>query len=165
MNRRGGACPAVDMPLVFAMLDSAPAGIIVLDDASHLMYMNRRAEEMIGVQARDLLGKPAAAFIDDADLVDLITRRDFDSLEPHLWSARSLLVTPSRLIDRNLPEGCFLLLQEMMPFQEMADRVNRLEGEFASVLESSYDGIVLADAETICMPGRGAGGDPAHPVS
>ena len=131
------------------MLDSAPAGIVVLDETSHLKYINTRAEQMMGAKAQGALGKPAAFFIDDTDLIDMISRRDFDSAQPYIWNDRSLLVTASPLLDKRLPRGCLLLLLDMIHFQEMADKVSRLEGEFSSLLESSYDGIILTDAETI----------------
>ena len=53
------------------------------------------------------------------------------------------------MFDDSLPRGCFLLLQEMVPFQKLDDEINRLKSEFASLLESSYDGIILADTESI----------------
>lgn len=151
-----GAYRAFGHPFLLSLLDSAPAGIIVLDKASHLFYINRQAEQMIGEKAERALGKPANFFIDDASLVNFIAGGDLDSAQPYIWNDRSLLVTAFPLVGEDSPQGCFLLLQKI-PDQEMADKVSRLEGEFTSLLESSYDGIILADTETILNVNAGFG--------
>ncbi len=142
-------CRADVLPFVCELFDSAPAGLIALDETGCLMYANQRAWEMLGGKAEDVMGKPASFFIDDEDLLAFITKGDFETDHSYVWRRRALLVTVRRLRHANLPQGCILLLQETIRDQRPGDDVNRLKGEFTSLLESSYDGIVLADEESI----------------
>jgi PAS domain S-box-containing protein len=59
------------------------------------------------------------------------------------------MVTASSMQNENLPSGSLLLLQAMVPMPMTGDDINRLKGEFDSLMESSYDGIILADADSI----------------
>jgi PAS domain S-box-containing protein len=131
------------------MLDTIPAGIIILDEDHRLVYISRQAKRMLGEDVDGALGKPAAFFIDDALLLELITSGDHTATQSYAWRSRSLMVTASSMQNENLPSGSLLLLQAMVPMPMTGDDINRLKGEFDSLMESSYDGIILADADSI----------------
>ena len=52
------------LPLVSDALDSLAIGVILLDEQRRLLSINRPAEQMIDVNAEDVLGKPVDLFIE-----------------------------------------------------------------------------------------------------
>lgn len=142
-------CRADVSPFISELLDAAPAGILALDETSRLIYLNQRARDMLGGKADDALNKPASYFIEDDGLLAFIDNGAFDTIQSYVWRQRALLVTVRRLFHASLPQGCVLLLQETIRAPGPNDDVNRIKGEFTSLLENSYDGIILADGESI----------------
>lgn len=147
-QRQGPRWPDVS-PFISPMLDEVPTGIVILDEDCRFVHINRLAKRMLGDDVDRALGKPASFLIDDEPLMDLITHGSPNATQSYAWQVRSLLVTMSPLQNENLPSGSVLLLQKMTPKQTTNGDINRLKGEFASLMESSYDGIILADADSI----------------
>ena len=141
---------AGDTSLFFELLDSNDVGIMAFDGTNHLIYINAYAQQILGVQADNVLGKPAISFIDDNGLLNLITRGAIDSKKIYEWRQRSLLFTASRFSNNDPSKGCLLLLQKKTtPDINSDDEINWVKEEFASLLESSYDGIIVADEKSI----------------
>jgi PAS domain S-box-containing protein len=146
---RRAVCRADISPFIFELLDALHGGIMALDEASRLIFINRRARKMLGEKADDAVDKPASLFIDDDDLLAHIAKGAYDTVQSYVWQQRALLVTISRLDHADLPHGCLIMLQETMYTPGVNEDVNQLKGEFTSLLENSYDGIILADGELI----------------
>ncbi|MBC8442477.1 MAG: sigma 54-interacting transcriptional regulator [Deltaproteobacteria bacterium] len=141
-------CLANTSPLFFELLNATHDGIIAFDEISNLIYINQSAQQTLGIKADDVLGKPAVSFIDDDNLLNSITHSSLDSMQSFIWRKHSLIVTVSRLNEDNRQKGCLLLLKETTSIKN-SDDIDRIKEEFASLLESSYDGIILADRESI----------------
>jgi len=138
------------MALVWELLDSSDVGIIVFDGNHHLIYINGFAQQILEVPRDNVLGKPAVSFIDDDGLLRLITQGALDPERNYDWQQRSLLVKVSKFCDNYLYKGCLLLLQKKATSEiHSDDEINWVKEEFASLLESSYDGIIVADGKSI----------------
>ena len=138
------------MALVLELLDSSDIGIIAFNGTHHLIYINRYAQQIIDVHRDNVLRRPAVSFIDDDGLLRLITQGSFDSERSYDWRQRSLLVKASKFCDKDLHKGCLLVLQKKTtPEIHSDDEINWVKEEFASLLESSYDGIIVADKKSI----------------
>ncbi len=133
----------------YELLDSTEDGIIAFDGTDHLTYINAHAQQILDVKSDNVLGKPAIAFIDDNGLLSLITQGSADSTKYYDWRKRSLLVTISRFRNDGQYKGCLLLLKKANPHSDSDDETNWIKEEFASLLESSYDGIIVADGKSI----------------
>ena len=138
------------MALVFELLDTSDIGIIAFDGTCHLIYINGYAQQILDVHRDNVLGKPAVSFIDDDGLLRLITQGSLDPERSYDWRQRSLLVKASKFCDNHLHKGCLLLLEKKTtPEIHSDDEINWVKEEFASLLESSYDGIIVADKKSI----------------
>ncbi len=142
-------CRTNASPLFLELLDTSHDGIIAFDGNGHLVYINRCAQQILDVKAADVLGKPAVSFIEDIDVLELITNSSLNSMQTHLWRRHSLLITTSRLNDKDLYKGCLFLLHKTESDRKRDDEVNRIKEEFGALVESSYDGIILADGKSI----------------
>jgi len=136
-------------PLLFELLDVTHDGIIAFDGTGHLIYINQCAQQIFDIKAEDALGKPAVSIIIEDDILNLITKSLLDSAQTYVWRERSLLVTASRLSSENIHKGCLVLLQKTALIKNSDDEIDQIREEFASLLESSYDGIILADGKSI----------------
>ena len=135
---------------VFELLDNSNFGIIVFDGTNHLIYINTYAQQILDVHPNNVLGKPAVSFIDDDVLLRLITQESLDPERNYEWRQHSVLVKASRFCDKNQHKGCLLLLQKKTTLDTHSDDdINWVKEEFASLLESSYDGIIVADGKSI----------------
>lgn len=142
-------CPADAFPLFFRLLDAAHYGILAFDGMGCLIYTNRIAQQFLGLKVDDYIGKPAVSFIDDETLLRIITQYSLNPLESFVWRRHSLLVTASRLDEGDSQKGCLLLLQETTVLTNSDEEIHIIKDEFSSLLESSYDGIILADGKSI----------------
>lgn len=141
---------AENTSLFFELLDSSDVGIVAFDANDHLIYINEYAQEIFDVQADSVLGKPAISFIDDNGLLSLLAQTPSYSQKHYEWRQRSILVRASRLLINELYKGTLLLLQKKtIPATESDDENDWTKKEFASLLESSYDGIIVADRKSI----------------
>jgi PAS domain S-box-containing protein len=134
---------------VLGILESTPTGIVALDSGSRIVYINAIAYRMLGKAAEGALGRPVTFFIEDQQFVDWLISGVSGSLPPFPWRQGEIMISASRQGSRDDPRGYVLFLQPAESFEQIDERVNRLQKELSLLLENSYDGIILADAETI----------------
>lgn len=134
---------------VFKMLDVASIGIVAFNEISHLVYINQRVETLLDCKAQDVLGYPITRLFQDQRLIDWIHGRAIETTEPYVWIDRSLIVTRNSVNGSRMLQGGMLLIQKMSSVDPSEERISRLRSEMSSLLENIYDGIILADDETI----------------
>jgi len=63
----GGARPLTDVEfddaLVWSLVEAAPDGIVITDDAGKILLVNQRTEDLFGYDRGDLLGKPVEVLL------------------------------------------------------------------------------------------------------
>ena len=142
-------CRSCIPKFILEILDSASSGVLVFDERCRIVYINHHAIQMVGKAAQSALGKPATFFIDDKGFMEWLGRGTQDHMEPFIWQNRSLLISASRIKEAGQVLGYLVVLQRVDSYQQMDERANRLQKEFSSLLENSYDGIILADSERL----------------
>ncbi len=134
---------------VMQILESTPTGIVALDEGCRIIYVNSQANRMLGKAAHGALGKPVTFFIEEPQFVDWLVSGLTKSLPPFPWRQGSIMISASRKGSREDPRGYILFLQPAESFEQIDERVNRLQKELSLLLENSYDAIIVADAETV----------------
>ncbi len=134
---------------VLGILESTPTGIIALDSGCRIIYINANAKQMLGKVAEGALGKPVTFFIEDPQFVDWLVSGMPGALPPFPWSRGAIMISASRQGIRDAPRGYILFLQPAESFEQIDERVHQLQKELSLLLENSYDGIILTDAESI----------------
>jgi PAS domain S-box-containing protein len=134
---------------VMRILESTPTGVVALDAGCRIIYINSQANRMLGKAAQGASGKPITFFIEEPQFVDWLVTGFPESLPPFPWRQGSIMVSASRQGSHDDPRGYLLFFQPSGSFEQIDERVNRLRKELSLLLENSYDGIIVADAETI----------------
>lgn len=134
---------------VLDTLASAPTGIIALDESGHIIYISPQAHHMLGDALREALGKPVTACIQASQLADWLVSGGDRYLPPFAWSEESVLISASRRGSLPAPQGYVLFLQEPHAFEQIDEKIYQLRKEISSIMEHSYDGIILAGGESI----------------
>ena len=148
-NRQNIKCLPDVPPLLTELLDIIDEGILAFDGNGHLIYINQFAQQLFDIKAEDALGKPAVSIIQEDDFINLLEKSLLGSSQSYVWRQRSLLVTACRIDNKNIHKGSLVLLQKATFMRHTDEEINQIRGEFSSLLESSYDGIILADEKSI----------------
>ena len=133
---------------VLETLGAASTGMIALDENCRITYINPRALQMLGEPSLRALGKQVTLLIEDLQFSDWLISAD-DYLPPFPYRQGSIMISASRLGTAAQPRGYALFLQESESFEQADERMYQLRKEVSSILENSYDGIILADEESI----------------
>jgi len=135
---------------VLEIIGSAPTGLIVLDENCRIIYINDRGLRMLGESVKEAVGKQVTFLIEDPRFTDWLVYGADGSLPPFPYDrgAVAVMISASRQGSVSAPEGYVLFLQEATSFEQTDERVYRLQKELSSIMENSYDGIILADGET-----------------
>jgi len=148
-NRYKISCLPDAFPLITDLLDVIQEGILAFDESGHLIYINQFAQKLFDIKAEDALGKPAVSIIEEDALLNLLEKCLLDSSQSYVWRQSSLRVTAYPIDNKNIQKGHLVLLQKTTPFGDTDSENDLIKGEFSSLLESSYDGIILADEKSI----------------
>lgn len=148
-NSQNIKCLPDASPLISELLDVIHAGILAFDGTGNLLYINQYAQQLFDIKAEDALGKPAVSIFKEDDFLNLVEKSLLGSSQSYIWQQRSLLVTACRIDNTNINKGCLVLLQKTTSIRNIDDEIDQIRGEFSSLLESSYDGIILADEKSI----------------
>jgi len=152
-NRHNIKCLPEAFPLITELLDVIQEGILAFDESGHLIYINQFAQKLFDINTEDALGKPAVSIIEEDDFLTLVEKCLLGSPpQPYVWGQRSLLVTARPIDNKAIHKGCLVLLQKTTPIRKTDNDQSEsdlIKGELSSLLESSYDGIILSDEKSI----------------
>jgi PAS domain S-box-containing protein len=151
-NSHNIKCLPDAFPLITEMLDVIQEGILAFDASGHLIYINQFAQKLFDIKAGDALGKPAVSIFEEDLFLHLVGKCLLGSSQSYVWRQRSLLVTTRPIDNKNTPKGCLILLQKKTPIgytDNDQSESDLIKGELSSLLESSYDGIILSDKKSI----------------
>ena len=127
----------------------SPGAVVVLDAQGRVRALNHRAEELLGLSPGEARARAWTELVDDAGLAALAG----GDIEAHdrecTLAGRELLVSASALWDEKGPAGTVLTFYDSAAVQEQREETYRLRHEMSSILESSYDGIVVADPQLV----------------
>ncbi len=126
-----------------------PGAVVVLDGEGRIRALNLRAQELLGLSPGEGRGRCWAELVDEAELARL-GRGEVEAHDRECTLAgRGLLVSASALWDERGPSGTLLVFHDSSSLREQQEETYRLRHEMSSILESSYDGIVVADPRRV----------------
>jgi PAS domain S-box-containing protein len=146
-----GACPACDgerLADVLAVTEAAPSGLLVVDANCLVTMVNPRGAQILGMSPKETLGLPLSVIVSDSELLRLVTEGRECSGRPVRQGERTLLVSTSLLSGGSRP-GTVLVFHQLEEMQRQWDAMKRMGDELNSLLENSYDGIIIVDENRI----------------
>jgi PAS domain S-box-containing protein len=132
---------------VLAVLESAPSGLLVADAQDRLRLANRRALELLDLDPDEVLGMPLSFCIKDGDILRMVLAGEEFRGKPLRHDEGSFWVSCSRLPEE--PGARVLVIHQMEEMQRQWDEMKQLGDELTSLLDNSYDGIIIADDHQI----------------
>ncbi len=120
--------------------------IITLDAQNRVTHVNVAAQRMLGLGPFEVLGRHISDFIDNDRLLAMVGHHG--SISEGSVSLRGLDLWAS-LIPLCRDHGGMMVVLAPEPRQEQWEHHEPLKEELSSLLENSYDGIVVADKDCI----------------
>jgi PAS domain S-box-containing protein len=146
----GEECPACKVERladVLAVTEAAPSGLVVVDANGLVTMVNPRGAQILGLSPKETLGLPLSVIVNDNELLRMVEEGRECSGRPVRQGERTLLVSTSLLSGSR--RGTVLVFHQLEEMQHQWDAMKRLGDELDSLLENSYDGIIIADQERV----------------
>jgi PAS domain S-box-containing protein len=134
------------------ILQSVPSGIMTTDVSGTFTLINHKAEEILGFQAKDAIGKAITEFIPDSGLIKVISQKKTEFGKPFPFGKKTLIVSRSPIFDGNKLLGAVSVFHdesELESVQKQLREMKRLNDEFSSLVENSHDGVLITDQEKV----------------
>lgn len=132
---------------LLAVVESAPSGLLVADAQDRLRLANRRALELLSLDPDEVLGMPLSFCIKDGDILRMVLAGEEFRGKPLRHDQGSFWVSCSALPEE--PGARVLVIHQMEEMQRQWDEMKQLGDEMTSLLDNSYDGIIIADDHQI----------------
>jgi PAS domain S-box-containing protein len=149
-----------------AFIDSASDGIVVLDGAGRVLYMNRAAEEVTGYARDGLAGRPLTQIVPEAhrpkleaEIVHAVRNEPVDNfdLEIVTTSGDRLMVSVASIGILSEHEAAIFSFRDVTLARELERELRRTTEFLERILNSTVDGIIAADLRgTILLFNQGA---------
>jgi len=124
---------------------AARVAVITVDARNRVTHLNRGAQKILGISPLEVTGRLISDFIDNDKLLAMLDRHGSISEGPVCLKGRDLWAS---LVPLCRDHGGMLLV--LVPELREAEWDHEaLKEELSSLLENSYDGIVMADKECI----------------
>ncbi|MRH43185.1 PAS domain S-box protein [Aquibacillus halophilus] len=144
------------------ILNNINEGMIVIDVNESVTFVNRRAEEIVGIKKEEFILKPIRQLIDKTRLPQILrTRRQEINQKLVLENGKKIITTRIPIIDsRQNLKGAFAVFRDITEVVELAEQITGLR-EVKKMLEaifhSSDEAISVVDED-----GRGIMINPAY---
>lgn len=132
---------------LMAVVESAPSGLLVVDPQDRLRLANRRALELLSLDPEEVLGMPLSFCIKDGDILRMVLAGEEFRGKPLRHDQGSFWVSCSSLPEESGAK--VLVVHQMEEMQRQWDDMKQLGDELTSLLDNSYDGIIIADDHQI----------------
>ena len=123
--------------------------MVLLDAEGRVRALNPRAHKMLGLSPSRCLGRPWSEVVDQPALARLAQSPEETYDQPCSLAGRELLLSALPLSDARGRSGTLLTFFDRAAVQERWEETDRLRHEMSSLLESSYDGIIVADPRRV----------------
>jgi PAS domain S-box-containing protein len=149
-----------------AFLDSASDGIVVLDDAGRVLYMNRAAEEITGYARDGFMGRPLVQIVPEEhhatlarEIAHAVANEPVDNFDLGLvtTSGDRLTVSVASIGILSEHEAAIFAFRDVTLARELERELRRTTEFLERILNSTVDGIIAADLTgTILLFNQGA---------
>lgn len=154
INKPVGPSPVVfdpDPPLKDAqsILESMPNGIIAINHVGEIIFLNQEACRLLQVD-RDAMGKPIVELFPTSNLPDIYKTGNIQYGHRLEVKGRTLISNRSPIIYNNIIIGAVAVFQDITEMEKLSSQlasVQQLYRELDTIIESSYDGVMITDHE------------------
>ncbi|WP_442594779.1 sigma 54-interacting transcriptional regulator [Neobacillus sp. D3-1R] len=132
------------------IFNSTDDGMIVINVKGEIVFFNRSAEKIVGVQGKEVIGKQITDIIPNSELPRILeTRRMETNQEQVLFNGFKIITTRIPLIDENgRLFGAFAVFKDITGVLNLAEEVTNLkeiQTMLQAIIQSSDDAISVVD--------------------
>lgn len=135
------------------IMDSAHNGIIAIDESGTITMFNQAAEKITRRKKSKALGRHLSEIIIPHGLLDILEKGTFQSqhkftVEYSSGNTHTYLTNRSPIIENGRVVGAIGVFQDISEFEFISEElstVKQLNKELETIIESSYDGILVTD--------------------
>ena len=132
-----------------ALLESAPVGIIAINTACEIIRMNKAAYRILGVDS-DVIGRPILIVFPGSKLTDTIVSGVTEYGQKLEINSRTIISNRSPILFDDKISGAVAIFQDITELEKISSQlasVQQLNLELDTIIESSYDGVMITDQE------------------
>ena len=130
------------LPVLELMLDQAYLGIVFVDPAGVIRFMNRQYEELIGVDRKETYGKHITEYFPDSRLPEVIRTRKAELGWKYNYQGKGTLVVnriPITKGDKFIGAMTQCIFQDISELREMARKLDLLETKVKTFKRAASD--------------------------
>gem|GEM_PF-25129 len=132
------------------ILELANNGVMVIDTEGTTIFYNKTAEEILGHQANQILGKPITTFLKNSKTYEVLKTGKPESFDRLKIGDKTLKTkfTPKILDDKIT--GAVAVFQDISELEAVTEKLNvteKLKATLDAIIENSYEGIAVIDNE------------------
>lgn len=135
-----------------AVMQSVPSGILAVNHEGRLTLVNQKAQELLGFQAKDAVGKPVTEFVPNSGLPEVLSLKKLEFGKHYHLGDKTFVVSRSPIYEGERLTGAVSVIQdesELESVQRQLEEMKRLNDEFTTLLENSHDGVLIAEPQRI----------------
>jgi PAS domain S-box-containing protein len=132
------------------LADITENGIIAIDSESKLILMNKTAENILGVNAEETIGKALAEVILDDDFADILKTGETQKDKRIDIGNRTIITNRLPITSGSESIGAIAFFQDMTEHYKLRkdfDKEKNVSEVLNTIMETVYDGIVVVDKE------------------
>jgi PAS domain S-box-containing protein len=139
------------LKLYITLLNSTYNGIIATDRNANIIFVNKAAEEMIGVKYNEVLGVPLRAVVPEADVRGVIeSGKKQTGQKVRLPNNRFVITNRSPIFFNGDTIGMVGVFQDISDIEAISNElesVKQMNRLLQKIIDSIYDGLAIADGK------------------
>lgn len=140
--------------LFLTMLNSAHNAIISIDNDACITFMNKAAEELVGVDFHNVKNSKITSVIMDAELPRLLTTGKAETGLKGTVNGRTVLANRNPIFYHDKIVGAVSVFQDISDLDTVVkelELVKQMNKELNTVIDSVYDGLIIADGNGVIL--------------
>lgn len=132
------------------VIDSAHNAIISVDIEGNIRIFNKSAEKLLGYPREEVIGKPITDIIPESSLLDVVQSGKTEPSIKIYHNDKTLVSNRTPIILDGKIIGAVAIVQDVSELENILNELyyaKELNNELDAIIESSFDGIFVTDAE------------------
>ena len=136
--------------LYLTIFNSTHNAIIAIDTSTRIIFMNRTAEEWIGLKLSDTENVTISSVIPNSDLPRVLETGTAETAQKGNVAGRVVLANRSPIVSKGQIIGAVSVFQDISDLEVIADELTstkQVNEQLNTVIDSMYDGLIIADGK------------------
>lgn len=132
------------------VIDSAYNAIITVDVEGYIRIFNKSAEKLLGLPRENVIGRPLNEILPDSNLAEIVQSGKTEPSQRIYHNDKTLISNRTPIILDGKIIGAVAIVQDVSELENILEELyyaKELNSELDAIIESSFDGIFVTDAQ------------------